>query len=360
MLRPNNEVQKVLLSSPARFTGEYIGEDWLVTHAWQLGRNQRPVPSFDRSYLIVAFETGKEEKTEGSPVINWTPTGEYVASMMSLLYGKRFDSHGSVEMTGSFHVPNLETASDNCNPLRPYHGDSLRADYAVPLKLSELFRFRKIMEEKATDRRLGEAFHTATLFYSRALRAIHHSPEIAYLHLITACERMAEVAPFDERIELEAVIATALASIEAHHPDGQRIANLFRKRMRQLKRRFSALLTTHLDEAFFTRTESKSQWGHFTATSFPKAAAAAYDLRSRYVHTGASFGDWIEPQFENEERQTGKPIVEDKAMAKVLEHAPTFIGLERVTRFVMLKFAEQLGADLPDPNPVPEASGEGA
>lgn len=72
--------------------------------------------------------------------------------------------------------------------------------------------------------------------------------------------------------------------------------------------------------------------------SFRSAIAAAYDLRSRYVHTGVPFGGWI--SFWQNEVQIGRPVVEDKELGKILALAPTFTGLERVIRYCILRFAQ--------------------
>lgn len=207
---------------------------------------------------------------------------------------------------------------------------------------------RPLIDGEIVDEELSDAFQTAAIFYARALRTVSHDPEVAYLHLITACERLAETAPLED-VELEAVVRIALQRIEAEMHDGARVAGLFRGRMRQLRRRFTALLVSHVDDAFFRRSEGKEPWECFKPSDFPRAAAAAYDLRSRYVHTGASFGDLIAPRRNNAERQPGETLHPDPEMAKILERAPTFIGLERLTRLVLLKCAERLGATLPDP-----------
>jgi hypothetical protein len=261
-------------------------------------------------------------------------------------------------MTGSYRVPDLTRANDLCDLGEPYHSSKPRVDYPMALDLRELGRFRAFLEAEPADAQLSAAFSTAALFYARALRTVDRDAEVAYLHLITALERLAEVAPL-EGIELEAPIRTALDCIERELQDGERIARLFRKRMRQLKRRFMGMITSSLDDAFFARSESQDPWGGLRANAFPRAAAAAYDLRSRYVHTGAHFGGWIAPRHDNCERQFGKPVVSGREWGRILEHAPTFIGLERIARVVLLKCAAELGADLGGlPEPPPPAKRE--
>lgn len=360
MLRPPETVQKLLLSSPAHFIAEFETDDFVLTHAWDFNRMHDERSPLHRTYFILSFTTASIEQAPGVVIPDYSPTGDVMCALMAVLFGKRFDHHGAVEMTGHFHVPDLARAGELCEPARPYHGKKLRADYPVPLDLRELARFRFLIDGETADEKLSEAFQTAALFYARALRTVNRDPEVAYLHLITACERLAETAPL-EGVELEAVIQTALNRIEAEMRDGARVARLFRTRMRQLKRRFAALIVRHLDDEFFARNEAGHVWQSLRARDFPRAAAAAYDLRSRYVHTGVSFGGWIAPRYDNAERQAGHPVLPDREMARILDRAPTFIGLERLTRLVLLKCAEQLGATLPGLSRTSAATdGEGA
>ncbi|MNY09114.1 hypothetical protein D3C86_1420070 [compost metagenome] len=67
-------------------------------------------------------------------------------------------------------------------------------------------------------------------------------------------------------------------------------------------------------------------------------------MRSRYVHSGESFGSWIYPRGSGvEEIQSGRPVIKDKDFAKTLATAPTYSGLERVVRYGLLRFSERLG-----------------
>lgn len=251
MLRPPDTVQKLLFSSPARFIAEFEAGDFVLTHAWNFNRrgHEETSPLY-RSYFVLSFTTPPIEKAAGVVIPDYSPTGEWMCALLAVVFGKRFDHHGPIEMTGSFHVPDLARATDLCEPNRPYHGKKLRADFPVPLDLRELARFRPLIDGEVLDEKLSEAFQTASLFYARALRTVNHDPEVAYLHLITACERLADAAPLQD-VELEAVVQTALARIETELTDGARVARLFRGRMRQLKRRFTALMLSHLDDSFF-------------------------------------------------------------------------------------------------------------
>lgn len=81
------------------------------------------------------------------------------------------------------------------------------------------------------------------------------------------------------------------------------------------------------------------------AQDIEQAMKAAYDLRSRYVHTGVHFGSWVrsDPQLE---QIAGSPLVDDEEFKKILMRAPNLTGLERVMRYSLLKIAQNAGADL--------------
>ncbi|RYG87732.1 MAG: hypothetical protein EON59_06580 [Alphaproteobacteria bacterium] len=350
MLRPAETVQKLLLSSPARYIAEYEEEDFVLTHAWgRAGARHDEASPLYRTYFMLSFATPALDKRAGVMIPNFSPTGDRFCALLAVLFGKRFDHHGAVEMSGSFEVPNLASAEEICDPRRPYHGAKLRVDYPVPLDLREVQRLEALIHIPAVNNKLAMAFNTAALFYGRALRTVGRDPEIAYLHLITACERLAEVAPLSG-IELEAEVRTAFERIENELSGGDRVTRLFRGRMRQLRRRFAGLITTHLDDAFFKRSEADTSWGALRKDKFPKTALAAYDLRSRFIHTGLAFGNTIAPDYQNSETANGAPSDLDKESRNIFLRAPTFIGLERMTRLVLLKCAGELGMVVPEPD----------
>jgi hypothetical protein len=144
-----------------------------------------------------------------------------------------------------------------------------------------------------------------------------------------------------------------LSEIESGLKDGARIARHFRGKLLSIKRRFVRTITDLVDDKFFTRSESSEQYGRFKPESFVKTVTAAYDLRSQYVHTGVPFGAWIERSVGgvNCEVQVGRPVVADKTYGKTLANAPTFVGLERLVRYCLLRSAEQQRAYLPSTPP---------
>ena len=99
-----------------------------------------------------------------------------------------------------------------------------------------------------------------------------------------------------------------------------------------------------VDDDFFTRSEAAHPFCRFRRDNFLRRIGAAYDLRSGFLHSGTAFGAWIAPLgSDNEEIRSGRPVVSDRNFARVLAASPTYIGLERLIRYVLLRFGERSG-----------------
>lgn len=352
-LLPREDVHKLLLSTPAHFTGEFRSPTLVVTHAWPPmhngGRNwlRYQGSAIGRTAVVIAFRTAPpEEGKPGVVVPNYEPFGETMAALLSLLYGKRFDTHGPTEMSGSFGIPDLALFGAPLSPSLPCHGQALRADHPVPLMLDEARRLSAVIFGDHDDQKRATAFHSAAKFYRRALIAMEDDPEIAYLHLITAGEILSERTPFVDAKHLDPRMRSAFDRIEAELPDGAKLTRLLRGQVRGIKRRFVDTIASLVDDHFFDRRESTIDWGALRKSDFRDRVGAAYDLRSRFLHTGYGFGRWVSFWHENAEIQMGQPIVPDSEMAKILHKAPVLIGLERIMRYALLNYAAELGADL--------------
>ena len=110
----------------------------------------------------------------------------------------------------------------------------------------------------------------------------------------------------------------ALTKIREGLPDGEKVTNFISGKLLQVKRRFVETIVRLTDQGFFQRSEAREPVAGFKADSFRDAVSAAYDLRSRYVHTGIPFGGWVSLKTGgmNNEVQMGRPVVEDKELGK--------------------------------------------
>ena len=345
-LRPDETLQKALLSTTSRLVGEYETDDVLLTHAWpdfydqfaSIRWNEGPA---SRSAFVLAFRTEPVEKGVGKPLPEYSPTGDVVASYLSVLYGKRFDHHGLIEGTGFFRVPDLTHFGTLCNPSLRHNSHAPRADYPIPLNLVEVAHLGPLLHAKPLAPAFVQTFQGAAKFYLQALQNCEREPEVAYLHLITAGEILSNFNDFDKHELLDEQSKTLLDTIRAQLPNGAAVANQITEKLLLVKKRFVRTITSLVDPGFFERTESKEQVARLMPDSFEAAIGAAYDLRSKYVHTGIPFGGWVSLRLagSNTEVQVGKPVVSDRDFGNILARAPTLVGLERIIRYCLLRFA---------------------
>jgi hypothetical protein len=206
--------------------------------------------------------------------------------------------------------------------------------------MHSLFAFESL------DMRFLQHFRTAAKFYAQELRGWEQDAEAAYLDLVTAGEVLSNFFEYDKDALLDDEAKEMIDLIRKHVPNGEVVAGKFASRLRGIKKRFVRTIMDLVTADFFERTESTYGNGKFDAATFERAIAAAYDLRSKHLHSGAPFGFWVSRLTNggNEEVQSGRPVLQDADLAKVLARAPTLVGLERIIRFCLLRFAEKNGA----------------
>ncbi len=345
--RPKETIQKILISTTSRFVGEYEIDGLLLTHAWpnfdkfpgQISITENPLC---RNAFVVAFETPPLDKNK---VImpNYSPTGDLICVYLAILFGKRFDSHGPIEAIGHYRVPHLELYSSFSNPSLPQNNHRPRADLGIELNLCEISRIEKILNGDI-EAKFIHFLRSAGRFYLQALQTFESQPETAYLCLITCGEILSNYFEYETDELLDQETKTILLEIESSLEDGAKISNQVRSRLLQIKQRFIKSIVFLLNNYFFENSESQHEYAKLKKEKIEQCIAAAYDLRSKYVHSGIDFGSWISLTVPiNTEVQVGIPVVDDKEFQKILTRAPTYIGLERIMRFCLLRFIQLQG-----------------
>lgn len=344
-LKPDQNLQKNLLSTTAHMVGEFERDSVLISHAWARPMNANAnTASASRTTLLLAVQTQPDPEAPKFIIPDYSYIGEQVVHLLSVLFGKRFDNHGLTEGAGLYRLPDLSALSSFGSPALPINSNAPRADFGVPLDLAEVERICPLFFNSDLHAAARRTFTTAAKFYSQALRNFETDPEVAYLHLITVGEILAEGHEFPVEETLDAKTRHFLGRIEGEIAEGEAIARHFHGRLRSIRRRFVLNLSRLVDAPFFARKEASDAFLALKEACFVKALLAAYDLRSKYVHTGQPFGTWVRPRGQIvEEIQVGKPIVDSKDLAKALADAPTLIGLERVIRYAILRFGLQHG-----------------
>lgn len=347
-LRPDEAIHKILISTTSRMVGEFVTDAILISHAWQNFTNssgairmeENPV---SRSGFIIVFQTEPHKKEAGNVIPDYSPIGEVVCSYLSVLFGKRFDCHGLVEGSGFYNTPDLSAYSSICNPKLPFNTHKQRSCFKIPLSLSNFAPFSKILTRSGIDSALETKLNAACKFYMQALQNVEHEPEVAYLHLITSGEILAGFFKYKKEEILDERMLNILNTIERDLQNGEKISRQLSNQLLGIKRSFVKSLCSLVDQRFFETRESDVEFGYFKPDLIEQNIGAAYDLRSKYVHTGVPFGNWIRPRSQNTDLQIGCPVVSDKDFSKILEKAPTFLGLERFIRYCLLSFMASNG-----------------
>jgi hypothetical protein len=355
-LVPHEIVQKYLISTTCKLTDHFASAGLIAREAHPGLRHQEANARRDspggRMAITLSFYAERPVDLPAVIIPNHDHVGDMMCAYLAVLYGKRFDNHGSFESAGFFNLPDLRAMDAFTDPGLPSNNDRLRADFPIPLSLTEIGRLGPLMFSQVGRSADASVFRNAARFYLRALQAAESDAEIAYLHLITCGEILSSATDVPADQLLDGQTRRLLERIEAAMPDGAAIAKIVRGKLRSIRRRFIWTFANLTDAGFFHRGEAKNGFARLRRESFLKTLAAAYDLRSRYVHTGNGFGDLVQPRGDSAaEVQLGRPIVEDKALGKILAEAPTFTGLERIVRYALLRFAQdRLEARLDTPS----------
>ncbi|EKB1992660.1 HEPN domain-containing protein [Vibrio parahaemolyticus] len=347
-LLPDETIHKILISTTSRLIGDFTSEDLVITHAWPqfsgasgfMRTEESPV---SRSGFVVAFQTEPYAKEVGVAIPDYSPVGEIVCSYLSVLFGKRFDCHGLIEGSGFYNTPDLSVYNSICNPKFEFNSHEERKCFRVPLNLENYSCLAKILTGCDVSKEIITKLNAACKFYMQALQNVEHEPEVAYLHLITAGEILAGAYQFEKEEILDQEMLKVLSTIENELEGGRKLARQIEKRLLGVKRTFVKALCSLIDDDFFCQTKLESEISTFTQENIEQCIGAAYDLRSKYVHTGSPFGIWIKPKGHGSDLQFGRPVVSDTGFGKILARAPTFQGLERFIRYCLLKFMMQNG-----------------
>jgi hypothetical protein len=282
------------------------------------------------------------EPEAGVVIPDYSRGGELMCGMLAVLFGKRFDFHGMTQGSGHFQVPEMAAFSQLCDPRLPQNTHRPRTDFGVELDLGELVRIEPLaLFDGSVAEEIWKPFHSAAKFYLQALQTVERDPEVAYLHLISSLEILAGNFDYPKEELWDADLAALLEEIRAGMKDGARVAERVASRLYQVKRAFVRTVTDLIDDQFFYGSDVSVPAYALQQVEFEKSIAAAYDLRSLYVHTGSPFGRWID--WPDQERPLGKPVLNDKSLRKALERAPTYQGLERVTRYCLIRFLDIKG-----------------
>lgn len=340
MFKPDETIVKLLISSPSKIVSEYESEKILIanaflnvdkTYATQITEN----PNCRNYYILVL-------RTKGEISAYYKNYGDIICTYLSILFGKRFDNHGCLEQFGVFFVPDI----DNIKPLTLYYAGwnnhKPRCDLGIELNFENFKLVDKLLNDDI-DEHFKNVLNTAGNFYLQALRMFEEEPEIAFINLVTCGEVLSNYFDYSEEDIYDQELKAALDLIEKEIDNGTEISKLLKKRLYQIKKKYTITMKNLLNDYFFQNTESMNKVFLLKKDDIETRIKSSYDLRSKYLHTGIKFGTYLFPINNLNEIQIGVPNIKDKELKKAISNTPTIIGYERIIRFCLLRFIHQNG-----------------
>lgn len=341
---PRNDITKYLISTPARFTGECASENYYLVIA---SDNHRKIPYLARTderifrqYLEVAVET---PEYDGKSIVipDYTYISDNFCIALSVLFGKRFDSHGLLQQHGRGYVPVVDGVNAIYNKKLCFNSLEPRSNYGVSLDLSNFKKIQKVVfEQEESLRSAQETFFYAGRFYVQSLRQVEESPEIAFLSLITVGEILSSHFKYSIEDLIDENTKILLRELRQAEGFGQKIAQKVEAKLYGISEAFCKYLLECLDESFFEKPEAKNSEEQLKNIDIKQRLKAAYNIRSQFVHTGKFQFNWMSANYlnNNEEIIHGSPVIGNKDTEKMIKRSPTFIGMERIMRYALIKF----------------------
>ncbi|MCY3775662.1 MAG: HEPN domain-containing protein [Candidatus Aminicenantes bacterium] len=267
---------------------------------------------------------------------------ELIADLASVWFGKRFDVHGPLQEHGNFCIPtfwgNQPVAHPNAGPF----SHKPRQDLKIEPTWSEFGTPFELFSKYSDSDSVTGAFWRATRFYARALRSFDNDPEVAFFNLIVAIEMLAAGMDFAEDQIFDAEILEIFQRIREELCDGERVERIVRSWHYRVRRKVSLCAVELTNDNFFDGSEAEHPAGRLSKEDLFDRIKNAFDLRSKYAHAGADIGEWLNILADlNEEIQLGPPEMKDRKLANLIRKAPTLGGLERLVRFMTLRFAHK-------------------
>jgi hypothetical protein len=351
-------IYRYLISSTSRFIGEYDSELFNLDHVWPNSEIHADLLSglqeshHSRNYYMLSMKIGEPGDEKKSILIReYSFVAQQVCNLLCVLFGKRFDYNGSIISHGDFHRPSLMNHPPINYYYAPTNSHSQRVDTDTRLMLNSFSLIEPLLINNEVSKKVRDTMRSASRFYARSVRVCESDPELAYLDLVACCEFLMgfyEEGYTNEEIFNKEQLADFLR-IEREIAGGHKLARKLKSSMRQISKKYLLTALRLLTEQFFEKTESVAPYGALTRVEIEGMLKAAYNLRSLYVHTGATFRRWIDigqrqMMYERHPRNNG--YITESDIDKEALKAPTYIGLERIVRYCLLRFLHLNGVPI--------------
>ena len=314
-----------------------MGEDFWLTPAFpsfdRRGQETMRIGSgpYRRSHFCLSVEVPERDPSANTyPMYAWV--GEELSALIGAFYGKLVLNFGHMQAGRLVTVPSIDERPIYRYDKAPFTDQARRPNGPEPNLSHAEALVAKYVKVAGSDAQLPLLVRAAD-FYRLALEKYGERPEIAFAMLISTLDVLTAIKTYSEEELYDEQLLDDLKLISATCTDGPDIVTRLKGRLYQVKRRVAALVDHVVPDSFFQERETTMAWGFIVdRNELVDRVRAAYDIRSRLLHTGNRSGLWyIEHDMQGEERGAGEPVMDDKELVKLLTRSVNLVGLERIT-----------------------------
>lgn len=333
---------KFLIASPALFYKSYISENFGIARVFI--DSDRSILNHEHSKNLYYYEVVillPEPDMTSIYQGNYDYIGKSTCMIMSLLYGKRVEYLGRVELFGVRYMPSYSIKNENINNSLTFNSNSKRADYPIVLSLDKFEIIKSVMiNYPEHNKELLDVFWTSLKFYHLGLINAEKDPELAYLYLITSAEVIAGNEKFDKNEIFNNEIIKSIEYINNISEAAREALKPILNCVGSISQSICKSIMKYLNDDFFYNSENNLKPPSLTKEEMNRRIKSAYSIRSKYLHAGiGTYGLLSVNNFNsNDETFSYIPSSIDSQIKRALKNAPTLIGMERIIRSVLIGF----------------------
>ena len=369
MLKPDSNIHKYLISTPCYFVGDFENDYITLKLASPSVDNSFTIwdsihnTAYARNYIIIVFKSIEKYKKDDNDSYLYS-FARRISTLLSIYFGKCINEHGFLEVNGGYWIPaSVDAVPNKYNYIAPFNqmprkdiGDIMNSPGSNRPCLDGVKKIAPIFDTILDDTEFNNILITAGSFYLHSLQSFNNDPEIAYIDLISCGEVLSNFEGFNYNDD-ELLPEDLLNEFNKLELDCKEIIDIakFKKNFRSIKRRFTLTLIGLVNNYYYNNKVNDLEKSSFMKGQYLKTLSKenaeiyiknSYDIRSKYLHAGKSFGNHIIP-FRNLITETSYGEVSDdigdSEFRKALNNALLYVGLERIMRFCLLRFIQKFG-----------------
>lgn len=297
-----------------------------------------------RSFISVTLSIEESDSAEAAKFhrsYGWV--ADHLAALLSGFYGKLVTNHGYTNIGDLFSVPDLDLGHVGDHALPPFNSKPRAATGLNDLNIVHSSEVLASLLSGGLEKDEWASVLSAAAFYQQALALFSDRPHLSFSLLVSSLECLLPLIDYSEGELFDEELLSDFASISAQSGDGPSIVGRLKKRMYQVRRKCSAFVARTLDSQFYERPETKEAYALVKPDHIEERIRAVYDLRSRFLHTGRTHGNWVNAlKHIGAEIMVGEPQIQDTKLKKLVATSVSLTGLERIVQYCLFSWISRL------------------